>query len=102
VNRVAYTLSRRPHIFSVIPLKMNLRENILALQIDEDWYKNVKNNIRQDTMMVPMYEGYSLENDGLLRFNRRIYVSPNDKLRSLILSEAHRAMYMAHSGVTNM
>jgi hypothetical protein len=57
-------LSQRPHIFSVIPLKMNLRENILALQIDDDWYKEVKDNIRQDTMMIPRYEGYSLDSDG--------------------------------------
>jgi hypothetical protein len=27
---------------------------------------------------------------------------PNDKLRMLILSEAHRAVYMAHPGVTKM
>jgi hypothetical protein len=40
-------------------------------------------------MMVPKFEGYSLDNDGLLRFSRRIYVLPNDELRSLILSEAH-------------
>jgi len=38
----------------------------------------------------------------LLRFNRRIYVSPNDEIRILILSEAHRAVYMCHPGVTKM
>jgi hypothetical protein len=53
VNRVADALSQRPCIFSVIPLKMNLRENILTIQIDDDWYKEVKENIGQDTMMVP-------------------------------------------------
>jgi hypothetical protein len=31
VNRVADALSRRPHIFSVLPLQMNLRDNILTL-----------------------------------------------------------------------
>jgi hypothetical protein len=96
INRVADVLSRRPHIFSVIPLKMNLRENILALQIDDDWYKEVKDNIRQDTMMIPRYEGYSLDSDELLRYNGRIYVPPNDEMRNLILNEAHRAVYMAH------
>jgi hypothetical protein len=64
MNRVADALSWRPHIFSMMLLKMNLRENILALQIGDDWYKDIKNNIGQDTMMVPKYEGYSLENDG--------------------------------------
>jgi hypothetical protein len=43
---------------------MNLRENILELQIDEYWYKEVKDNIRQDTMVIPRYEGYSFESDG--------------------------------------
>jgi hypothetical protein len=102
VNRVADALSRRPCIFSVIPLQMNLRENILTIQIDDDWYKEVKENIGQDTMMVPKFEGYTLDNDGLMRYNNRIYVPPNDELRNLILSEAHRAVYMAHPGVTKM
>ena len=53
-------------------------------------------------MMVPRYEGYSLDNDGLLRFRGRIYVPPNDELRMLILSKAHRAVYMPHPGVTKM
>jgi hypothetical protein len=53
-------------------------------------------------MMIPRFEGFTLNDDGLLRFKSQIYVPPNDELRSLILSEAHRAVYMAHSGVTKM
>ena len=53
-------------------------------------------------MMVPRYEGFSFDSDVLLRFNSRIYVLPNDELRMLILSKAHRAVYMAHSGVMKM
>jgi hypothetical protein len=102
VNRVEDALSRRPCIFSVLPLQMNLRETILTLQINDDWYKEVKNNIGQETMMVPRYEGYSLDDNGLLRFNGRIYIPPNDELRSLILSEAHQGVYMAHPRVTKM
>jgi hypothetical protein len=95
-------LSRRPRIFSVLPLQTNLREKILTLQRDDDWYKEVEDFIRQNTMMVPRYEGFSFDSDGLLRFRGRIYVPPNDELRMLILSEAHRAVYMAHLGVTKM
>ena len=84
MNIITDVLGRRPHIFSVIHIKTNLQENILALQIDDDWYKNVKDSIGQDTITVPKYEGYSLDNDGLLRFNKRIFVPPNDELRSLI------------------
>jgi hypothetical protein len=53
-------------------------------------------------MMVPKYESYSLDDDGFLRFNGRIYVLPNNKLRSLILSEAHQAIYMDDLRVTKM
>ena len=102
VNRVAYALSRRPRIFSVLPLQTNLREKVLTLQLDDDWYKEVKNFLEQNTMMVPRYEGFTLDSDGLLRYRGRIYVPPNDELRTLILSEAHRAVYMAHPGVTKM
>ena len=53
-------------------------------------------------MMVPRDEGFSFDSDGLLRFRGRIYVQPNDEFRMFILSEAHRAIYMAHPGVTKM
>jgi hypothetical protein len=102
VNRVADALSQRPRIFSVLPLQTNLREKILTLQRDDDWYKEVEDFIGQNTMMVPRFEGFTFDDDGLLRFRGRIYVPPNDELRMLILSEAHRAVYMAHPGVTKM
>jgi hypothetical protein len=68
VKRVADALSWRPHIFLVIPLQMNIHENISTLQCDDDWYKEVKDFIGQNTMMVPKFEGFIVDNDGLLRF----------------------------------
>ena len=53
-------------------------------------------------MMVPIFEGFSFDSDGLLRFKNQIYVLSNDELRMLILSEAHRVVYVAHLGVTKM
>jgi len=53
-------------------------------------------------MMLPKFEGYSMDNDELLIFNERICVPPNNKLRSLILREAHREIYMAHPGDMKM
>jgi hypothetical protein len=37
-----------------------------------------------------------------MEFRGQIYVPPNDELRMLTLSEAHRAVYVAHPGVTKM
>jgi hypothetical protein len=65
-------------------------------------YKEVKGNIRQETIMVPRIEGYKLDNDVLIRYNNHIYVPPSDELRIFILKEAHRPGYMAHLGVTKM
>jgi hypothetical protein len=52
--------------------------------------------------MVPKFEGFTVDNDGLMRYNNQMYVSPNDELRSLILNEAHRVVYMDHLGVMKM
>ena len=53
-------------------------------------------------MMIPRYERYSFDSDGLLRFKSWIYVLPNNELRMLILSKAHREVYMAHPRVMKM
>jgi hypothetical protein len=52
-------------------------------------------------MMIPRYEGCYLDSDELFRCNSIIYVPPNDELRKN-LNESHRAVYMAHPGVTKM
>jgi hypothetical protein len=81
---------------------MNLRENILTLQCDDDWYKEVEGFIGQNTMMLPRFEEFSFDSDGLLRFKNWIYVTSNNELRMLFLREAHIAIYRAHLGVTKM
>jgi hypothetical protein len=53
-------------------------------------------------MMVPIFEGFTFDDDGLLRFKNHIYVPPNNKLRSLILNEAQRLVYMADLRVTKI
>jgi hypothetical protein len=53
-------------------------------------------------MMVPRFVGFLFDSNNLLRFKNYIYVPSNDKLRMLILSEAHREVYMAHPRVTKM
>jgi hypothetical protein len=64
--------------------------------------QRLKEHFRKDTMLVPKIEGYTLENDKMMMYNNQIYVLPNDELRILILRESHRAVYMAHPGVTKM
>ena len=68
MNRVDDALIQKPRIFLVMPLQVNLRENILTLHHDDDGYKEVKDFIEKNTMMVPKFERFTMENDGLLRF----------------------------------
>jgi len=86
----------------VIPLKTNLREKQLELQIKDTWYHEVSKSLREDEMRVPKYEECSLDNDGLLQFRGRIYVPQNEDIRQLILNEAHLTIYIAHPGVKKM
>ena len=65
---VTDALSRRPRVFSLVPLKVNLREHVL-LQIQGDsWYLEVTSNLQSGRLLDPKYKGYSLEADGLLRY----------------------------------
>jgi hypothetical protein len=102
LNRVNDVLIQRPCIFLVIHLQMNLREIFLTIQRDDYYYQEVKEFIRQNTMLIPKFEVITMENDGLKGYNNQIYVPPNDELRSLILNKAHREVYMSHPIVTKM
>ncbi len=77
-------------------MKTNLREDMMGFQKDDPWYEEVKNELENEKMTTPKYEIYSLDQDGLLRYNIGIYVPRNDDMQNLILSEAHRAVYRAH------
>jgi hypothetical protein len=44
-NVVADALSRRPRVFSLIPLKVNLREHVLTQLQGDSWYLEVTSNL---------------------------------------------------------
>jgi hypothetical protein len=44
-NVVADALSRRPCVFSLAPLKVNLREHVLAQLQGDSWYLGVTSNL---------------------------------------------------------
>ena len=71
-NVVADALSRRPRVFSLVPLKVNLRERVLTQLQGDSWYLKVTSNLQSGRQVNPKYEGYSLEADGLLRYRGRM------------------------------
>jgi hypothetical protein len=76
-NVVADALSRRPCIFSLVTLKVSLREQVMAQLLGDSWYLKVTSNLQNGRQIDPKYEGYDLETDGLLRYQGRMYIPEN-------------------------
>jgi hypothetical protein len=91
-NVVADALSRRPCIFSLVPLKVNLREHVLTQLQGDSWYLKVTSNLQSGRQLDPKYEGYSLEADRLLRYQGRMYIPENGDIRSIILRKSKRKL----------
>jgi hypothetical protein len=68
-------LSSRPCVFSLVPLKVNLRERVLTQLLGDSWYLKVTSKLQSGRQLDPNYEGYSLEEDGLLRYRGRMYIT---------------------------
>ena len=43
-----------------------------------------------------MYEGYKLEEDGLLTYKSRIYIPDVAELRRIVMDEIHQTPYFGH------
>jgi hypothetical protein len=89
-------------MFSLVTLQVNLREHVLTQLQRDSWYLKVTPNLQSGRQLDPKYEGYSLETDKLLRYRGRMYIPKNGDIRSIIIKEAHKALYCAHMGVKKM
>jgi len=101
-NVVVDALSRRPRVFSLAALKVNLREHVLMQLLGDNWYLKVTSNLQSGRKLDLKYKGYSLEADRLLRYRGRMYIPGGGDIRNIILKEAHRELYCAHPGVKKM
>jgi hypothetical protein len=101
-NVVVDALSRRPRVFSLVPLKVNLREHVLMQLQEDSWYLEVTSNLQSGRQLDPKYEGYSLEADRLLRYQGRMYIHEDGDIQNIILKEANRELYCTHPSVKKM
>ena len=58
-------------------------------------YELVKDKLQQQSI-EKRYEGYKLEEDGLLTYKNRIYIPNVADLRRVIMDEIHQAPYSGH------
>ena len=101
-NVVETALSRRPRIFSLIPLKVDLKEKVLRQLLGDIWYIKVTSVLQSGKKLESKYDGYHIEEDGLLQYQGRMYIPKESDLSVAILSEVHREHYCAHLGVKKM
>ena len=53
-------------------------------------------------MLLKMNESFALGDDGILRYQDRLYVPDVDDLRTMIVAEVHGSTYSIHLGSTKM
>ena len=58
-------------------------------------YEHVKDKLQQQSL-EKKYEGYKLEEDGILTYKGRIYIANVADLRRVIMDEIHQAPYFGH------
>jgi len=73
-NVVMDAFNKRPHVFSLVPLKVNLRERVLGKLLGDSWYLKVTSTLQSGRQVDQKYEGYRLEADVLLRYQGRMYI----------------------------
>ena len=57
----------------------------------------MKDKLQQQSLEIK-YEGYKLEEDGLLTYKGRIYIPKVVDLRRVVMDEIHQAPYSGHPG----
>ena len=60
-------------------------------------YVQIKDKLQQQSL-EKKYEGYKLEEYGLLNYKNRIYIPNVENLRRIVMDEIHQAPYSGHPG----
>ena len=99
-NKVADALSRKVqemHVASLSIFQSDLRQQIVSHAARDELYEQVKDKLQQKSI-EKRYEGYKLEEDGLLAYKGRIYILNVADLRRVVMDEIHQALYSGHLG----
>ena len=83
------------HVASLSIFQSNLRQQIVNHVAEDELYVEIKDKLQQQTI-ERRYQGYKLEEDGLLTYKNRIYNPKAANLRRVIMDEIHQAPYSSH------
>ena len=99
-NKVANALSRKVqemHVASLSSCQSDLRRQIINQTTEDEMHVQIKDKLQQQSL-EKRYEGYKLEEDGLLTYKGRIYILGVADLRRDVMDEIHQAPYSGHLG----
>eukprot|EP00253_Pinus_taeda_P011854 PITA_11854 len=103
-NQVADALSRKVHCLcelSVSKWRTSLVEQIKTAASRDSEYQHLKQQVQQ-VVKERLQQGYTLDSDGMLCFNKKLYVPDSNDLKRLILDEFHISHYTGHPGYQKM
>ena len=74
-----------------------MRQHIANHVAEDELYVQVNDKLQQQ-ILEKKYEGYKLEEDGLLTYKGKIYILNVASLRRVVMDEIHQAPYYGHPG----
>lgn len=101
-NVVVDALSRQRHVVMSTLVGTNLQSRILQQLHHDNFYIIARAEIEFQRPIEGNFNGFSLQEDGLLQHRGQIYVPRDGEFRQDILIEAHREPYLAHPRVKKM
>ena len=72
-----------------------MRQQIANHVAEDERYVHIKDKLQQKSL-EKKYEGYKLEEDGILTYKNRIYIPNVANLRRIVMDEIHQAPYSGH------
>ena len=84
-------------MYFIIGFPMTLRQRVFNHAIEDELYVQVKDKLQQQ-IIDKRCEGYKLEEDGILTYKNRIYITQVADLRRIVMDEIHQGPYSGHSG----
>ena len=97
-NKVADALNRQVqemHVASISICQTDLRQHIANRVAKDETYAQVKDKLQQQSL-EKKYEGYKLEEYGILTYKNIIYIPNVAYLRRVAMDEIHQAPYSGH------
>ena len=85
------------HVASLSIFQADLRQQVVSHATGDELYEQVKGKLQQQSL-EKRYEGYKLEEDGLLTYKGRIYIPDVAYLRRIVMDEIRQAPYSGHPG----